>query len=260
MELSASDIDDIVTKRRDFLSTLRDGSATKPELVDRLETSRSTVDRAIDDLERYDLVRRPDDSYELTMAGKAAYERHRNYLDELSAIGQAREIIASLSPEVPFSHDLLADAKIELAEAHDPHQPIELAGEIISDATRLRKVSPAIFPICVDVLKKRAVNGLSLGLVVPSDVLEAMASRYSDEIQCLDRDEHQLYELTETPPYGLWVADTPDGQHVGLMPTSDTGVRGLIVTDDDDACRWALDQYEQYRERGTPVTRLHDRA
>ena len=260
MELSASDIDDIVTKRRDFLAALCDDPATKPELVERLDTSRSTVDRAIDDLAAYDLVRRPDDYYEPTMAGKAAYERHRTYLDELSAIGRAREIIASLSPEVPFSHDLLADAEIELAEPHDPHQPLELAADIVSEATRLRKVTPAIFPICVDVLKNRATDGLSLEMVVPSDVLEAMATRYGEEVQCLETDAHQLYELAEMPPYGLWIADTPQGQYVGLMPHSETGVRGLIVTDDDGACRWARDQYQQYCERASPVATLSDRA
>ena len=260
MEMSASDIDDIVTKRRDFLAALCDDPATKPELVDRLDTSRSTVDRAIDDLEAYELVRRPADHYELTMAGKAAYERHRNYLDELSAIGRAREIIGSLSPEVPFSHELLADAEIELAEAHDPHQPLELAAEIMADATRLRKVTPAVFPICVEVLKERATDGLALELVLHSDVLDAMLSRYGEDVTCLEREAHQLYELTEIPPYGLWVADTPDGQHVGLMPHSETGIRGLIVTDDDDACQWGREQYQHYRERATSLETLSDRA
>lgn len=260
MEMSASDIDDIVTKRRDFLSALSEAPATKPELVDRLETSRSTVDRAIADLERYDLVRRPEDCYELTMAGQAAYERHRLYLDELSAIGRAREMISSLSPEVPFSHALLADAQIELAEPHDPHQPLELAADIISDATRLRKVSPAVFPICVELLEERVTEGLSLEIVVSSDVLDALATRYDDELTCFDRPENGLYELDSDPPYGLWIADTPDGEYVGLMPHSETGVRGIIVSDDDDACRWASDQYESYCEQATPVQPVHERA
>jgi predicted transcriptional regulator len=260
MEMSAQDIDDIVTKRRDVLAALAEDPATKPDLVERLDTSRSTVDRAIADLEAYDLVRRPGDHYDLTMAGKTAYERHQDYLADLSAIARARDIVASLSPEVPFSHELLADAEIELAEPHDPNQPLELATDIISDASTLRKVTPAIFPICVEVLKEQATDGLTVDLVVPADVVEALQTRYSEEMACFTDGDHQFQELPETPPYGLWIAETDDKEYVGLMPHSETGVRGLVVTDDRDALRWARDQYDHYRERATPVDQPTEQA
>lgn len=260
MKMSAPDIDDVVTKRRDFLAALAEESATKPDLVERLDTSRSTVDRAIADLEAYDLVRRPDDSYELTMAGKTAYDRHRVYLDELSAIGQAKDIIGSLSPEVPFSHELLADADIELAEPHDPHQPLELEDNIISDASHLWKVSPAVTSTCVKGLKQGATDDLTFDIVVPRDVIDALRTRYSEEITHLDGPDHEFYELEEKPPYALWIAETPETEYVGLMAHSETGVRGLMVTQDDDALEWARDQYERYRNGAEPVQHLSEQA
>ncbi|WP_340101584.1 transcriptional regulator FilR1 domain-containing protein [Salinibaculum salinum] len=260
MVMPVSELEELVTKRRDFLAALSESPATKPELVERLDTSRSTVDRGISDLEHFDFVCRPADQYQLTMAGRAAYERHQSYLDDLRDIQRASDVISLLSPEVPFSFGLLEDAEIQVAESHDPHQPLELAADIMSKAIRVRKVSPAVFPLCVQALEEWMEDGRTVDLVVTSDVLETLTNRYRDEVSCLEHPEHNLYELQSTPPYALWVAETPEGEYTGLMPTSETGVEGLVITDSDDACRWALEQYESYLERATVVESLGERT
>ncbi|MEF8785564.1 MAG: hypothetical protein V5A45_06485 [Haloarculaceae archaeon] len=260
MVMPVSELEELVTKRRDFLAALNESPATKPELVERLDTSRSTVDRGISDLEHCDFVCRPADRYQLTMAGRAAYERHQSYIDDLRDIQRTSDIISLLSPEVPFSFDLLKDAEIQVAESHDPHQPLELAADIMSNANRVRKVSPAVFPLCVDALEQWMNDGRTVDLVVTGDVLETLTNRYREEISALEDSEHSLYELPSTPPYALWVAETPEAEYTGLMPTSETGVEGLLVTDNDDACRWAVDQYDSYLERATVVDSLCERT
>jgi predicted transcriptional regulator len=257
---SVSEIEELVIKRHDFLDALDDSPATKPELVDRLNTSRSTVDRAIDDLGRCNFVSRPDDRYQLTMAGKAVHEQHQSHLDDLRSIQQALDVMAMLPPDVPFSFDLLEDARVQRAESHDPHQPLELAAETMSTATRIKTLSPAVFPICVEAIKQWANDGKTVELAVPGDVLNAMADRYRDELSSLEGPGHSLYELPTPPPYTLWIAETGEEKYTGLMPNSETGAQGLIVTDNDDARQWASEQYESYLEQATPVERLEGRA
>lgn len=260
MDVFAQDIDEIVSKRREFLAALAEGPATKPELVARLETSRSTVDRAIDDLERHDFVRRPDDRYELTLAGAQAYQCHETYLDQLADIADASDVMASLSPDVPFSTTLLENAEITVATPHDPHQPLERGRKIISEATRLRQIIPAIFPLCIDTVNERAGYEMELDLVVPSDVTDSLLERYCEDISWQRNPDCRLYELDTTPPYALWVAETPDGTYTGLVVSSETSIRGLIVTDGEEAREWALDQFEQYKARATAVEMEPDRA
>lgn len=260
MKASVSEIEELVSRRYDFLLALDEKPSTKPELVERLETSRSTVDRGIDDLKAHDFVSRPDDRYQLTMAGKAVYERHKSYLGDLEAIDRANEVLSLLPPDIPFSNELLEDADIQVAKPHDPHQPLELATAIMSKATRLRKVSPAVLPICAEALNEREKGSLELEIVVSTDVLKTLTERYSEQTANLEEPGQRLYELSEMPPYALWIAETPDGKYTGLMPNSETGIQGLIVTENEKASRWALDQYETYRDRATPVETLCERA
>lgn len=258
MDASAEKADEVVTRRREFLAGLHDEPATKPELVERLDTSRSTVDRAISDLEKFDFVRRTEDRYRLTLAGKEAFQQHKSYLDSLEDIQGANGIIASLPPDVPFSLELLNDAEIETADTHDPHQPLDLYTDIVTEAAQLKKISPAIFPVCMDVVAEHAADELALDMVVPSDVVEAMEQRYDKEVDWVAEPDCQLYELEEEPPYELWVAETPDEEYTGLMSHTETGVRGLILSASDQAYEWALGQYEGYVEAASPIQSMDD--
>lgn len=258
--MTVQEIDEVVSKRRVFLAALSEEPATKPELVERVDASRSTIDRAIDDLESHDFVTRPDDKYRLTLAGKQAYECHRSYLDDIADIATANEILASLPPDVPFTLDLLDDADVECAQPHDPMHPLEQSREIISGANRLQLVSPAVYPVCVDVIREGTDDGMELELVVPEEAIDTLTDRYDDSLCWVDNDGSQLYELEAAPPYMLWITETPDGEYTGLVSHSDTGVRGLIVNDDEQSREWARQEYERYRDQSTPVETVPGRA
>ena len=155
---------------------------------------------------------------------------------------------------------MLEGAEIQQAERHDPHQPLELAAETISDATRLREITPAVFPSCLEALRERAANGMELELVAPSRVINVLFERYRTDIECFEEGSCKLYELPDLPPYALWIVEKPDGEYAGLMSHSDTGVRGLIVTDNAAALEWANAEYERYRDEGAQVDLCSERA
>lgn len=63
---------DLVADRYEFLTELAEEPARKPEIVDRTDTSRSTVDRAIRELTEADLVERTEGRYVTTTFGRLA--------------------------------------------------------------------------------------------------------------------------------------------------------------------------------------------
>ncbi|MFB6175982.1 MAG: hypothetical protein ABEI99_02345, partial [Halobaculum sp.] len=63
---------DLARDRKQILDLLRDGPLSKRDVLDRVTLSRSTVDRAIDELLSTELIETTDGGYETTPAGVIA--------------------------------------------------------------------------------------------------------------------------------------------------------------------------------------------
>jgi len=248
------EFDEIVTKRREFLAALEERPATKPELVDLVDASRSTVDRAIDDLEDQDLVTRPDNEYELTLVGKQAFEQHEAYLGRLGDLDHAREVISALPRDVALGVEVLEGATVETTDPHDPVGPLELAAGAVEGATALRAVMPAVVPLLIDVLTDRAADGARVDLLVAPEVAETAARRYERFRAQVEDGSITLSTVEQRPVYGLWIAETPEDPVCVLSTYSETGVQGVIVNDRTAASEWADDTYDRLASSATEVS------
>lgn len=72
---------DVIVQRAQFLERLLDDPAEKRTLVEQLEVSRSTVDRALRDLEVEGLVTYADEGYALTAVGEILATRYFAFRD-----------------------------------------------------------------------------------------------------------------------------------------------------------------------------------
>ncbi|GCF16203.1 hypothetical protein Harman_41380 [Haloarcula mannanilytica] len=134
-----------VAKHRDVLTVLST-PATKPELVETLDISRSTVDRAIDELVDHALVERRGSEYVATYAGRhgvAAYER---YLDRVSALEAAQPVLGELLPDVDIDPAVLEGAQIVESTPEAPEAPIEANIDYLLDPTTFRGTGPTVLP------------------------------------------------------------------------------------------------------------------
>jgi len=69
------DLPSLVGRREPTLRLLSDGPTTNRDVIDALEVSRSTVTRALRELEEAGFVGRRDGGYATTLAGRFALER-----------------------------------------------------------------------------------------------------------------------------------------------------------------------------------------
>jgi len=81
--------------------TARRGALRKHELVDELDHSRSTVNRAIDELEAAGLVAGETDGYRTTLTGRLLAQSYRRFLTVAADVDAASETLAR---SVPTSH------------------------------------------------------------------------------------------------------------------------------------------------------------
>jgi predicted transcriptional regulator len=251
-----AEIDDVVTKRADVLRALLDGPATKPELVRELDSSRSTVDRAIGELERHGLVHRPGDDYEVTLVGRHAYREYDAYLDTLGELSRAGDILTNLDPNAPFDPGILAGAEVSPAPAHAPERALDRALELIRNGDTFRATAPVVLRTCFAPLAEAmGPDGLTVELVVTGDVLAALETEFRDVYDAFrESDAATLLRYRGSMPYSLFVAETDQGVHGGLTVYSDTGVHGNVVNDADRMVAWVRDRYASYRDAADPVS------
>jgi len=142
---------DTVGKRRDVLAALSTPT-TKPALVEALDSSRSTVDRAIDALTEHGYVERRGSDYVATYAGRAAVEAYERFLDRLDAVAAAQPVLGTLPVSVDIPPAVLDGAQVVEAKPSAPQTPVETNVPDIRGATAFRGTGPAVIPMYTDVV------------------------------------------------------------------------------------------------------------
>jgi len=239
---------DVVAKRRDVLGALSTPT-TKPELVDRLNTSRSTVDRAVEDLLDNDFVERDGSHYVATYAGREALAAYERYLDRLDALAQAQPVLSALPPDIDIDPAALDGAQVVESTPAAPNGPIEVNVDPVQRAETLRATSPVVAPRYFEAVDNLIEGpGTDIELVYTEAAFEALSTTYEAALNRVEAADDVRGFVTERPiPYVVWTAEVPDGTVSGLIVHDDTGLVGLINNDTDAMNEWAQAEYERFR-------------
>jgi len=251
---------DLVDRRADLLSLLEEPHA-KREMVESLDTSRSTVDRAIRRLRDAGLVEQRRGDYALTYAGRLAVERHRAYRESLAATAAAEPVVAPLSPGTDLDVAMLRGATSERSTDPSPYRALEPLHEAVGEADRYRGALPALDdPRHFRLLYEHVVSeGQPAALTVSRSLLDALREAFPRRLAVLlDRPEMEL-TTGPVPPYGL-VTTERDGEGTATAIVYDDGtVHGTLRNDAEPAVGWARERLATVAERATPVTPSEDR-
>ncbi|GAB3023748.1 helix-turn-helix transcriptional regulator [Natronobiforma cellulositropha] len=245
-----------LSRRYPVLSRLETGPKRKRDLVDALSVSRSTVDRAIRELEYFEFVDRCDGVYRLTAAGRLALAEHRERLDALASITDVSEHLRWLSRDAPMSVDFLAEATVFEPKSHAPNEPFEVIVDRTDDAECIRGLMAAerVPHFRTRICERTATDDLTAELVFTAELagffLETCASQLREAVasgRC------SLYE-TRSLPYGLWIVETASREEAFVVVHGDSAdVRAVFRNDSPDALEWASGVYERIRDRADPL-------
>ena len=243
-----------IAKRRDVLSVLS-APATKPELVQTLDISRSTVDRAIDALLEHALVERRGSEYVATYAGREGVAAYERYLDRVAALERAQPVLAELPPDVDIDPAVLEGAEVVESTPEAPEAPIEANIDYLVAPTAFRGTGPTVLPQYIDVMTALAEDeGVETEIVVTESVATALKETYEDGFARLaGASGLGLYVTDEPMPYAVWTAESPDRTGSGIVVYGDNGVAGVINNDTPAMNEWAREQYERYRASARPL-------
>lgn len=241
---------EVLTGRHRYLGALLDGPLEKRDLVDGFDVSRSTIDRAVRDLERVGFVERDPDGYRATLYGRLAATSYEAFRQRVAGLSRAQTALDGLSAETPLDPALFEGANVVLPEQHAPDRPLLGVLDLVKRAERVRGFSPTVVESYVDLFHRRVVDGaLTADIVLADGVLGYLLSEYSGKFtESLDTPRLTVHQTRSVPPFGLLLIDAADGPEVGVVVYGQDGITGYIENDTRAAVDWAERLYRTYRD------------
>lgn len=253
---SADDIA-VLQSRLDVLEALRESPHRKPDLESVLSVSRSTVNRAIKELETAGFCTRTGEGYVATAYGELLFDRYRSFLEEATAAAAAGPLLRELPANAPMSVGLLRGAAVHEATPPVPHQPVTRVEDLLREADRIRGVSRTISQSTTSRLIRDRVleDGVPTEFVVGADLAEYMRTdRREQEREMAETGRYRLFEV-ESVPYGLALLNV-DGRSIVVcfVYTDSEDLLGTIINDSAEAVEWVESVYDRYRRDAEEFT------
>lgn len=236
----------IARRRATILDYLRDGPFDKRELLDRVAASRSTVDRAVEELIEQGLARAADGGYEATLAGVLALERVRAFDRDADAIEGAAPALEPLWKESDVDVAFLRGADVSLVGEDSGVRLIGAFGAAIRNADEIRGMFPQITrPSNLETFHARADAGAAVDFVVSDSLFETLASTFPGWLQDLTAGSGQI-SVGPVPEYALIVCSAGKEREAFLITYDDGRLHG-VLRNDGDAADWADERIASIR-------------
>lgn len=237
-----------------ILLALDDRSLTKQDLQAETGVSRSTLGRALGDLEERSWIERNGRTYETTTAGDLVLDRFVPLLETMGGIRTLDDAVDLLPvSEMVLDVRHLADARVVTPTELDPTAPYEYHTETFQEIDSIGAVARTAPPAIVEAIHEEVVSRqIDATVVLDSTYLDALSA--DDEMRTWWR-EMATGSATvlrhEGPiPYVLTRLD----EMVHLWPCDDDGdTWGLLETDEPAVLGWAEDTISSYLAEAEPA-------
>ena len=248
---------ELLESRFDCLERLTEERLHKPGLVDCLDVSRSTVDRAVRRLEDAGYVRRTDEGYTATLTGRRAVESHRVHRQNIADLAASANVLAPLTPDSAVDLDVIAHSESIEATEPTPYEPRERIAADLRGADRCRIALPALpDPKLARLLYERVVtDGCRVELLVSDSLLDRLREEFPLKLPMIADRDVVTVRTGAVPEYGLVFTDGPDGPCVSVLVFGSGGaLHGILRNDTEQAITWVRRRFDAVVADATDVT------
>lgn len=202
---------DTVLRRATLLGVLVDGPVDKRSLVDALDVSRSTVDRAVRELESLGLVTRERGQFVATLAGRLVHRAVEEYRDRTGAVLRASDLLVHLDPDCGIDARLLDGASLYAAEGPAPYRSAERLEDLFEDAGRVHAFVRAITDArSSHVVREAVLAGTTYEAIYAADVAEFVRETHAEDRREMVASNNYWAFETDELPFGLFIAYETD--------------------------------------------------
>ena len=245
------EIVDVLRKRREILACLLDDPRDKSTLVDELDIPRSTLDRAVRELESVRVVTYSDGEYVVTGLGERLTRDFFRFVDR-AELALELEPFLRWAPSEEFELDIrwLADAELLGPTDADPYAMINRHMQRLKEMDYVRGMLPVTGLHAHEAAHESIVeNGAEGKLIVEPDVAEVLTSKapFADLTEeMLATDRFELFVCDDSIPYFVGVFDD-DIVQIGVDENGEP--RAMIEADHPEVRTWAVETLNEYERR-----------
>jgi predicted transcriptional regulator len=227
---------------------------TRAEFRQRLEASRTTVQRNLEALVDQGLISQDGRHYSLTAGSGHVLDRFLDLLETVKHVEYLQPFLEWVdTDELDFEVSLLGEAEIFTPRAGDPYAMINRHVDRLDEGREIRALLPFTGLHATEVARERVLHHGAQGelVVVPTIVTTYRTQpeyrELFEDLAGLDR--FDLYEYDGRLPFSISLVD----ETVQLIAAEGNEPRAMLESDDPDLRRRAESIFEEYKRQATPV-------
>lgn len=245
------------TNRIRILDALTEKPSSRRNLVEVTETSRTTLDRIVNELEQRGWAERTNDgNYVGTPAGTHLMEEVRPFVDSVEAIRRLDETVAWLpADELTIGLHHFSDAEVLRPENDDPSETVDHLFDLFREIAEFRVLAHLVSPTSLTrVMRERIAAGeLTADCVLTDEHVEYLLERPDRRARWRDMIERgaDVFRVQGPIPCNMLIFDdTLFIKKSGPGPIEDT--YGVPIRSENPAVRsWAHDLIDRWRDDAT---------
>jgi len=224
------------------------------ELCERVDATRTTVQRILAGFRERTWVEKRDGQYRATITGRRIVERQQ----ELATTVERADRLAPLATHLDGFDDPLPPEAFEAGTitAANDQQPLAAIDRVVewlteSEGGHVQTVTPIVARSFNESVAPLLESGMSVDMVIDEGVLERSAAQFE---RALDRSrEHERVSVSVSPePLTDGVMVREDSAGIAAYDETNN-LRALLESDDSAVVEWTREQFEAIEARSRPL-------
>lgn len=230
----------VLSKRHTVLEAISTGGKTKPELVEILEHSRSTIDRGIEDLSEVGCVTATGRRYSVSPLGVTALQLHREYVETSAGLDAAEPLLNALERDDPVNPVMFRDAEVYVSDPQTPEVGIQRSIDVVENAHTFRGYAPVVFEEYFDIhLEQHEREEFQSEIILEAGLYEKIQTHFKEKFRSLrGQDGQRLFVTDRMLSYAPWVAIQDTASYAGMTVYDGGAMKGVVINESSAAVAW----------------------
>ena len=236
-------------QRIKILDALDDTRMDVREVMEALDSPRSTVQRNLSVLEEQGWIETAGSGYTTTAVGELLCAEFVGMGETAIKIERMAPFLNTVDEPAEVAVDQLSDVLVTTPEPTRPHSPRKRLLAIFEEANCVRGFLPVVSSLSVEEARRADAGSEPAGeYVVSSDTFDALQQQYaSDEVEGVEIDPPDHIDVRVYDgdlPYGLFVSDDA----LALAAYDGIGrMQAVVESTSETTIEWGEQVYEAYR-------------